>query len=159
MKHAGTSANKFLEPGIAGRWRFFTGKEPLIAHYSIISDYSLPSTAGNWMQETCNSNLNWPLWIAEGKKAKTPQSKLEYRTALNQCLTVNKQKPAEKPFSLSLNVLIVQQSFQKMQAAYEIIWQHRANTAWSSHGWRYQRIRNGFTPTQPTKQFKLAGMY
>lgn len=55
------------------------------------------------------------------KRNQTPQSKLEYRTALNQCLTVNKQKPAEKPFRALLNVLVMQQSFQKMQAAYEII--------------------------------------
>lgn len=63
MKHAGTSANKFPEPGIAGRWRFLTGKEPLSACsiFCIITNYPLPSTAGNRVQQTCNSNPNRPL--------------------------------------------------------------------------------------------------
>lgn len=137
VKHAGTSAHKFLEPKIAGRWRFFTGKEALSTCPSFVLSLIIHYQV---LQATECNKCAIQIWIGhyelQGKINQTPHSKLEHRTAQNQCLTVNKQKPAEKPFSLFLNVLIMQQSFQKMQAAYEIIWRHRANTTWSSHGWR-----------------------
>lgn len=50
-------------------------------------------------------------------------------------------------------------SFLIMRAAYETIWWQKTRTRRPSHGWCYERIRNGFTPTQPKKQFKAAGMH
>lgn len=159
-KHAGTSANNSPEPGIAGRWRFFTGKEHSVHAPSLVLSLVIHYQV---LQATECNKPAIPIWIGhyelQRRRNQTPESKVEYRTALKQRFTVNKQKPAEKPFSLFLDVLIMQQSFQKMQAAYEIIWRRRANTTWSSHGWRWERTGNEFTPTQPTKQLKVAGMY
>lgn len=76
----------------------------LIIHYQVL-------------QATECNKLAIQIWIGhyelQRRRNQTPQSKLEFRTALNQCLIVNKQKPAENPFSLFLNVWSCSRVFRK----------------------------------------------
>lgn len=151
-------------PGLQQGGGVSQGKKSLSMHApSLIQSLSIHyyvSTTHNRAQYACNST-----WIGHCELQRdtkpTTTKQLEYRTPLKS-MSVSKQRkknPTEKPFRLLLYMLIMQQSFLIMQAAYEIVWWQKARTRWPSHGWCYERIRNEFTPTQPKKQFKVAGTY